>query len=218
MPVLYSFRRCPYAMRARMALSYSGVKVALREIELKNKPLELLTASAKGTVPVLILPDGQVIDESRDIMLWALAQNDPDNWMPALNSVLYKEAISLIDQNDGEFKGYLDRYKYADRYPEHPEAHYRSQGELFLAELDARLQTSQYLLGEQLSVADIAIMPFIRQFAHVDMAWFRQTQYAALQTWLDLLLASTLFNRIMEKYKPWVSDAEPVYLPVKPNK
>ena len=198
LPILYSFRRCPYAMRARMALSYSGITTELREIELKNKPSEMLAASAKGTVPVLVQTDGGIIDESRDIMFWALAQNDPDNW---------------IDQNDGEFKGYLDRYKYADRYPEHSEVHYRTQGEQFLHSLDERLQSNRYLLGDQLSVADVAVMPFIRQFAHVDIAWFRQTDYKALQVWLDEFLASVLFNRVMKKYKPWMASNEVTYLP-----
>lgn len=213
LPVLYSFRRCPYAMRARMALSYSGIAVELREIELKHKPAEMLAASAKGTVPVLILPDGRVVDESRDIMFWALAQNDPDNWMLRPSSELSKEAVNLIDQNDGEFKGYLDRYKYADRYPEYPETHYRSQGERFLQQLDNRLQVTRYLLGDQLSVADVAVMPFIRQFAHVDINWFRQADYKALQVWLDERLASVLFNRVMNKYKPWIASDEVVYLP-----
>lgn len=213
MAVLYSFRRCPYAMRARMALSYSGIAVELREIELKNKPADMLAASAKGTVPVLIQSDGHIIDESRDIMFWALAQSDPDNWMPPKNSALYNEIISLIDQNDGEFKGYLDRYKYADRYPEHSDVHYRSLGEAFLAQLDGRLQANQYLLGDQLSVADVALMPFVRQFAYVDINWFRQTQYTGLQRWLDGLLSSVLFNRVMEKYKPWSLSSEPIFLP-----
>nr|WP_285903127.1 glutathione S-transferase [Alkalimarinus sediminis] len=213
MPILYSFRRCPYAMRARMALSYSGVEVELREIVLKNKPAEMLAVSAKGTVPVLLLPDGRVIDESRDIIYWALAQHDPDDWLMQHNAELSEDTVSLIDQNDGEFKGYLDRYKYADRYPEHSEAHYRLQGEQFLVGLDQRLQTQPFLSGNQLSVTDVAIMPFVRQFAHVDINWFRQTPYTALQVWLEQLLTSTLFNQIMQKYTPWESGHSPIYLP-----
>ncbi len=196
-----------------MALSYSGIAVELREIELKNKPAEMLAASAKGTVPVLILPDANVIDESRDVIDWALAQHDPDNWLLEQHIGLQDVGVSLIDRNDGEFKGYLDRYKYADRYPDFTEVHYRTQGEPFLAQLDERLQSSRYLLGDKLSVADVAIMPFIRQFAHVDIHWFRRTQYTALQCWLDEFLASALFNRVMEKYKPWVAGSELICLP-----
>ena len=196
-----------------MALSYSGVMVELREIVLKNKPSEMLAVSAKGTVPVLVLPDGHVVDESRDIIYWALAQHDPDNWLLQHNAELSEDTIKLIDQNDGEFKGYLDRYKYADRYPDHSESYYRSQGESFLASLDRRLQTKPFLLGDQLSVADVAIMPFVRQFAHVDINWFRQTQYAELQRWLDEFLSSVLFNRVMEKYPPWEPRSELICLP-----
>lgn len=213
MPVLYSFRRCPYAMRARMALSYSGVDIELREIELKNKPDEMLQASAKGTVPVLVLPSGQIVDESRDIVYWALEKNDPDDWLRQNNAALTQQTAQLIEQNDGEFKGHLDRYKYADRYPEATESYYRTQGETFLAQLDARLQSHQYLMDDRISVADIAIMPFIRQFAHVDITWFRQTSYTALQAWLDRFLTSALFTRVMNKYGPWRPGDEAIYLP-----
>ena len=212
LPILYSFRRCPYAMRARMALSYSGVEVVLREIELKNKPPEMLAASNKGTVPVLELSDGHVIDESRDIITWALTQNDPDQWTPQQTERV-GEANRLVDQNDGEFKGFLDRYKYADRYPDRSEEYYRTQGELFLKQLDEKLQLNQYLLGDNISVADVAIMPFIRQFAHVNKRWFEQTEYRALQAWLDAFLMSDLFTSIMKKYKPWAPSEAPVYLP-----
>ena len=212
LPILYSFRRCPYAMRARMALSYSGVEVVLREIELKNKPPEMLAASNKGTVPVLVLSDGHVIDESRDIITWALTQNDPDQWTPQ-QAERVGEANRLVDQNDGEFKGFLDRYKYADRYPDRSEEYYRTQGELFLKQLDEKLQLNKYLLGDNISVADVAIMPFIRQFAHVNKRWFEQTEYRALQAWLDAFLMSDLFTSIMKKYKPWAPSEAPVYLP-----
>ena len=192
-------------MRARMAISYSGIAVELREIELKNKPQDMLNCSAKGTVPVLVLPNDDVVDESWGVMQWALAQNDPDKWMPLQQTPAYRDLNDLIQQNDDEFKGYLDRYKYADRYPEFTAEHYRTQGESFLNVLEGRLKTKRYLLGDELSVADVAIMPFIRQFAHVDINWFRQSPYIALQVWLDGFLDSMLFNGVMKKYKPWCS-------------
>jgi len=208
-PVLYSFRRCPYAMRARMALVYSGVTFELREIVLKNKPQEMLNASPKGTVPVLILPTGTVVDESLDVMKWALSMNDPDDWVMQTSLELTHSLNALIQKNDHEFKGYLDRYKYADRYPECSMKHYRGQGEVFLLELERKLQSSLYLFGDQLTLADVAIMPFIRQFAHVDIDWFRQTPYKKLQAWLDDFLQSTLFNRVMKKYPLWVAGDKP---------
>ncbi len=211
--ILYSFRRCPYAMRTRMALVYSGVAFELREITLKNKPQEMLNASPKGTVPVLILLNNRVIDESLDIMKWALSMNDPDNWMMKTSPELVHSPDALIQENDHEFKGYLDRYKYADRYPEHSMVYYRTQGEVFLSSLENRLKSSPYLLGDQLTIADIAIMPFIRQFAHVDLEWFRQTPYKHLQLWLDAFLQSALFNRVMKKYPPWEPDNKAVLFP-----
>ena len=197
-------------MRARMALVYSGVRFELREIVLKNKPQEMLNASPKGTVPVLILPTDHVIDESLDVMKWALSKNDPDDWMMQASPELSHSLNVLIQKNDHDFKGYLDRYKYADRYPEHPVEHYRAQGEAFLLELESRLQSSLYLFGDELTLADVAIMPFIRQFAHVDIGWFRQTPYKKLQSWLDVFLQSTLFNRVMKKYPPWDTENYPV--------
>ncbi|WP_250655698.1 glutathione S-transferase [Alkalimarinus coralli] len=212
-PVLYSFRRCPYAMRARMALSYSAIPVELRETELKNKPAEMLDASAKGTVPVLVMPDSQVIDESWDIITWALEKSDPQKWMPASGTSQFHELNDLIHTNDYEFKGYLDRYKYADRYPEYSAEHYRAQGEAFLGSLERRLNASRYILGHDISVADIAIMPFIRQFAHVDINWFEHAPYPKLRTWLKAFLQSSLFNGVMKKYKPWQAGDTPTALP-----
>ena len=195
-------------MRARMALVYSGVEFELREVVLKNKPQEMLNASPKGTVPVLILPNNSVVDESIDIMEWALSKNDPDNWVMQTSPEATCGLNALIQENDHEFKGYLDRYKYADRYPEHSMAHYRTQGEVFLSSLESRLQSTPYLFGDQLTIADVAIMPFIRQFAHVDLEWFRQTPYKNLQVWLDTFLQSVLFNRVMQKYPPWEAGSQ----------
>lgn len=212
LPVLYSFRRCPYAMRARLALQYSGVKVELREILLKDKPQEMLRLTKKATVPVLELVDGRVIDESWDIMIWAIRQNDPDLWLGADQSNLFKSEV-LIKMNDYSFKTDLDHYKYADRYPQYPAEYYRSQGEEFLQDLEQALSQSKYLLGESLSIADIGIFPFIRQFAFVDKAWFDQAPYPGLQSWLQELLESPLFKSTMRKLPVWKQGSQPVIFP-----
>ncbi len=199
-PILYSFRRCPYAMRARLAIAYAGVTVELREIELRNKPQAMLLISPKGTVPVLQLENGKVLDESLVIMLWALQQNDPEHWLKAAG---LDHAKALIRRNDEPFKYYLDRYKYADRYPAYSELYYRQQAELFLADLESLLTQSAYLCGEHFSLADAAILPFIRQFCAVDPAWFKASPYPALRQWLNHFLASSLFKQVMTKYPYW---------------
>ena len=202
LPNLYSFRRCPYAIRARLAIKVSGVQVELREVKLANKPASLLEYSSKGTVPVLVLPDGTVIDESREIMNWALGQHDPENWQ-ASDQTQLKKINGLIDKNDDEFKLHLDHYKYADRFPEQPMTFYRQQAEGFISELEARLKMGGFLCGDNPTLADMAIFPFVRQFAHVDKAWFDQTDYSHLQAWLDRLLNGPLFLSVMQKYQPW---------------
>ena len=202
-PVLYSFRRCPYAMRARMALVASGLRVELREVVLREMPASLLAYSPKGTVPVLVLPDGRVIDESRDIIEWALAENDPQQWLPAAADGVQGTLDHLIDENDQSFKQHLDHYKYADRYPQHPASVYRSRGERFLQQLERRLQPLCWLLGERMGVADVAIFPFVRQFALVDKAWFDSRSYPRLHAWLNTFLDSALFARVMKKYPQW---------------
>ncbi len=194
MNTLYSFRRCPYAMRARMALRYSGVPVEIVEVSLKAKPAQMLAISPKGTVPVLDA-GGQVIDESLEIMRWALAQNDPDDWLLGGDSRI----TELIEANDQVFKVHLNRYKYAERYPEQPMEVYRAEGALFLQKLDELLEGRDYLLANHPSLADIALLPFVRQFAHVDRDWFAQTPYVRLQGWLQRFLESELFTGIMKK-------------------
>ena len=194
--ILYSYRRCPYAMRARMALSYAKIPVEIREISLKNKPAHLLQVSPKATVPVLLLPDGKVIDQSFDIMQWALQFADTDGWL----DVDMNKTLQLIRDNDGAFKQSLDRYKYAIRYPEYTEAFYRSQGEVFLLQLECLLNQNKYLLANAPSLADIAIFPFIRQFAAVDQYWFDASAYTKLQAWLESLVKSVLFTSVMVKY------------------
>ncbi len=213
LPVLYSFRRCPYAMRARMALAYSGISVELREVVLRDMPATLLHCSPKGTVPVLVLESGHVIEESLDIMNWALAIRDPDHWLPVDAAAQCADIRGLVDSNDRSFKPQLDRYKYAVRYPEQPAAAYRSAGERFLQQLERRLAATAWLCGDQLTLADVAIFPFVRQFAFVDRPWFDAAPYPHLQAWLDGLLASALFQGVMQKYSQWHAGDAPVVFP-----
>ncbi len=194
-PVLYSFRRCPYAMRARLALAVSATCVELREVRLSAKPQAMLDASPKGTVPVLVLPGGNVIDESLDIMRWALARCDPEGW-------LLGDDPDLIATNDGPFKRDLDGYKYPERSGAAAPAH-RESGLAFLRELEGRLADSAQLCGPARGLADAAIMPFVRQFAAVDREWFSALPLPHLQTWLDSHLASSLFETIMLRVAPW---------------
>ena len=205
--VLYSFRRCPYAIRARLALATSSICYELREVSLKNKPAEMLAASPKGTVPVLVLPGGQVIDESLNIMRWALAHKDPDGWLsPALNDML-----ALIADNDGKFKYALDRYKYPNRYPLESggDTHafamaQRVEGGDWLQMLESRLSQGWqvWLCGPQPSLADMAILPFVRQFAHTDAAWFAAQPWPLLQAWLADFQTSSMFVAAMTSHKP----------------
>lgn len=200
LPVLYSYRRCPYAMRARMAIWAANIEVEVREISLREKPAHLLQISPKGTVPVLQLPDGTVLEQSLDIMQWALAQNDPQGWLNADS-----EAVNaLITKNDGDFKKALDRYKYPDRYPEYTQAFYRGQGEQFLQRLETALAQHDYLLGDKPSMADVAIFPFIRQFAAVDAEWFASSPYLRLRAWLERWLESPLFAEVMQKFPTYI--------------
>jgi glutathione S-transferase len=212
LPVLYSFRRCPYAIRARLALRYTGITVALREVVLKDKPIELIACSPKATVPVLVLDEGrehqEVIDESLDIMLWALAQHDPDGWLD-IDTV---QAGQLIDANDAQFKPWLDRYKYPDRYTELQPGEPRKHCEVFLTVLEGQLQTHEYLYGDRVSLVDMAIYSFVRQFAFVDMHWFSNSQYTELNRWLQAFLDTPLFNSVMYKYPQWqTGDIEPEF-------
>jgi len=200
LPVLYSYRRCPYAMRARMALHYAGIEVEIREISLKEKPAHMLQVSPKGTVPVLVLADGTVIDQSLAIMDWALGHRDADGWLAADGLQMQQ----LIAENDGSFKQSLDKYKYAVRFPEHPAQHYRAEAEVFLGKLEPRLAQTQFLLGDRISLADIAIFPFIRQFAAVDNGWFESVQYPRLKSWLQYLVDSELLQSVMQKHQVYL--------------
>lgn len=206
LPVLYSFRRCPYAMRARLAIAYSGIKVELREVDLKNKPAELLGISPKATVPVLQCSDGTIIDESRNIMDWALQQHDPDHWLKSAHH-------PLIDENDDYFKQALDRYKYADRFPEYSQAHYRSEAALFLEKIENSLNSHNFIQNNHLSYIDMAIFPFIRQFYFVNPLWFESAPYPHLNAWLQVHLSSHTFSKIMPKYPTWKAGDEMVTFP-----
>jgi glutathione S-transferase len=231
-PILYSFRRCPYAMRARMAIAYANCKVELREILLKDKPQQMLAASAKGTVPVLVIPnslsiiddkaviddkttieDITIIDESRDVMLWSLQQNDPQHWYYGLTEDKQKLIDSLIDMNDLEFKPLLDKYKYAVRFPQQSEQDYFDSALPILEQLDNRLKTRKFLISNTISLADIAIFPFIRQFAFVDKAKFDSLLLKHLNSWLESWLTSGLFSCIMKKYQPWQFRDDKLFFP-----
>ena len=191
-------------MRARMALSYAGIAVEIREISLKQKPASMLQVSPKGTVPVFVLADGSVLEQSLDIINWALLQSDQDDWAMQADLNAKKLTDALIALNDGEFKKALDQYKYAIRFPENPPEIYRAQGELFLTRLEDLLQQTTYLCRDQLSKADIAIFPFVRQFSMVDEIWFASAQYPKLKAWLNELLDSELFLGVMQRYPTWL--------------
>ena len=191
-----------------MALQFSGATVALREVVLRSKPDEMLSASPKGTVPVLVLPDGQVIDESLDIMYWALEQNDPADLLNSTNPC--DRVIALCDS---EFKGWLDRYKYADRHPERSQQEYRAEAERFLATLEDALSVSEWLGDKAPALTDVAVFPFIRQFAGVDPTWWEQAPYPAVRSWLERWLATPQFAAVMKKYPVWEAAADATYFP-----
>ena len=188
-----------------MALSYSKVKVEVKEILLSNRPPELLAVSPKGTVPVLCINDTTVIDESLDIMKWALIQNDPNLWIHYNKEMQF----DIIEENDNEFKYWLDRYKYYDRYPENKRDYYRVKCDRYLTRLNQLLEKNQYLLTNKLLFVDVAIVPFIRQFANVDIYWFKET-YAKLSSWLNNIIESKLFASVMDKYLEYNSEQEPL--------
>lgn len=200
-PVLYSFRRCPYAMRARLALAVAEQTCELREVVLSNKPDELRQVSAKATVPVLVDIDGRVIAESLDIMLWALQRHDPMNWLP--DNAAMAGALPWIRRCDGEFKHQLDRYKYPSRFDISDRCEPRELAASYLADLNQHLSQSAYLAGHHWGLVDAALAPFVRQFAHTDSAWFASQAWPELQAWLTAFEASALFKSIMTVYSPW---------------
>jgi glutathione S-transferase len=211
LPVLYSFRRCPYAMRARLALQASGQSCVLREVVLAQKPMALLEASSKATVPVLVLPDGGVLEQSLDIMQWALQRNDPWAWLPASDSAKQQCAQDIAD-NDGPFKHRLDRYKYPHRFGLPDGRADRDAAAIWLRQWEHRLQSQTALAGDQWGLTDAALAPFVRQFAHTDALWFAAQPWPALQHWLATFEDSGLFAAVMDKLTAWnPSDTEIVF-------
>lgn len=206
-PILWTFRRCPYAMRARLAIASAGVEVELREILLRDKPAPFLNASPKGTVPVVV-DDAMVIEESLDVMLWALARNDPEGWLD-----MPDDGYDLIKAADGPFKTALDRTKYASRHADVDIDAERHKAGLFLYKLDAMLANRTCLFDDTPKLADMAILPFVRQFAHVDFAWFEDQPWTCVLRWLAAFKASDRFESIMVKYPPWVAGQDYVHFP-----
>jgi len=206
-PILWSFRRCPYAMRARLAIKASGLQVVLQEILLRDKPADFLATSPKGTVPV-VNDAGTVIEESRDVMLWALRQSDLEGLLD-----MPQEGFGLLDTCDGPFKAALDHTKYAVRFPDRSEAEERAKASVFLRDLDARLEDGPFLFGAKRTMADIGIAPFVRQFANTDRAWFDAQDWPHLIAWLDRFLEGDDFRAVMTKYPPWQSGDAPVFFP-----
>ena len=203
MAILYSFRRCPYAMRARMALHVSGIDYEHREVLLRDKPAEMLAASPKGTVPIFIEDNGDVIDESLDLAVWALLQNDPLSWLEAYDA-------ELVARIDGPFKHHLDRYKYASRYDETAvrgdiDLAHRDKAEIIISDLNQLVKKNSYLSGTTQSLTDIAIFPFLRQFVAVEPEWWNASPYRALRDWLTTHLESDLFKTVMVKHPVWES-------------
>lgn len=205
-PLLYSFRRCPYAMRARLALQVSGVEVELREVVLRDKPQAFLDVSPSATVPCLAT-EAEVIDESLDVMLWALKQNDPEGWL-----AMPDEGYAWIERADGPFKQALDRTKYETRYPGTDPNTERDKASAFLSDLNALIDS--WMFGRE-SLADNAILPFVRQFAFIDKEWFDAQPWPNLQTWLERFLASPRFETMMVKYAQWQEGDAPVLFPSK---
>lgn len=192
LPILYSYRRCPYAMRARMALKLAEISVEIREVSLRDKPAHMLEISPKGTVPVLLLDDGTVLEESLDIMLWAFKRH-------ALQGSIHAPSRALVLANDSGFKKALDAYKYPERHPNQTQIQHRGDGEVFLQQLESLLNQHNFLLSEEAGFADIAIFPFVRQFAAVDDTWWQTKPYPKLYAWLTHWVQTDLFNTIMIK-------------------
>ena len=206
LPILYSFRRCPYAMRARLALLASGIQCELREVVLRNKPAEFLATSPKATVPVLVTTQGEVIEQSWDIMLWALRQHDPAHWLPS-DANVFERGMQLLHRCDGEFKQQLDRYKYPQRHGLEDGTAARDQAMFFLANLESLLTQQRYLFNSNIGIFDAAILPFVRQFAHVNIDWFAAQPLPSVQAWLSAFENSTDFKRAMTVYPAWADNS-----------
>ena len=212
-PILYSFRRCPYAMRARLALYSSQIQCELREVHLSDKPSEMLEISEKATVPVLQLDSGLVIDESLDIMKWALSKSDPDGLLTEYSQFQYEvdELILLIDT---KFKTHLDKYKYPNRYRGVEPVDHRTIGMEVLKGIEGYINNCSYIFGEKLSFADMAILPFVRQYRIADPEWFDNVMpLPFIKKWLEKFISNSIFDEIMIKTAVWKPSAEKVVFP-----
>ena len=209
-PILYTFRRCPYAMRARFAISSSKIKVEVREIKLKEKPSEFLKLSPKGTVPVLITNSGEVLEESLDIIYWALNKNDPHKWL-AKGKLENQDIIKLLDDLENKFKPNLDKYKYPSRFSGVDQYLHRDKNLCFLKKLNSYLENNKSLNCEHLSLLDYAIFPFVRQFRNVDQDWFDKLNFIFLNKWINQIIDSKDFSSIMKKFKKWEPNDVPIY-------
>ena len=212
LPILYSLQNCPYAMRARLAILLAQQTVQIRAITMKDKPADMLLASPKGTVPVLIIDDGVVIDESLDIMLWALNNNDPDNLLYSHDQNALRQMLEIIEENDSTFKPNLEKYKRAKRFHREDEETCRLECEPFIQALEQRLTQHDFFMGAKPSLLDFALLPFIRQFSRVNKPIFSQEQYTNLRHWLSCHLQSQLFSRTMFKYPLWLDNHEVHFL------
>lgn len=211
LPLLYTFRRCPYAMRGRMALVYAGINCEVREVDLKNKTQALLNISSKGTVPVLQTQDGLILDESLDLMYWALEQNDPKGWNQLTTSER-ELTTDLANKNDTEFAKHNYRYKYFEKFPEKSQSDYRADCEPYLNALELRLSQTQFLVKDTLSLADIALFPFIRQFSKVDEKWYENSPYTKIKNWVNHIAEQNFFTKAMTKFDVWQDGNSPVTL------
>ena len=212
LPILYSLRCCPYAMRARLAILLAKQSVLLRDIVMKNMPVEMLAASAKATVPLLILDDGSIIDESLQIMIWALNINDPNNLLCTEQENALTKMLTIISRNDNEFVYYLEKYKVTARHHDIAETFYRQQCELFIEQLEQTLSAHDYIMSNTPCLVDYAILPFVRQFSRVDRKWYLQAPYPHLRSWLERHFQNPLFSKTMKKYPKWLTgNAEMVF-------
>lgn len=210
LPILYSLRQCPYAMRARIGLLLAKQPVLLRDIVMTNIPAEMFAASPKGEVPTLVLNDSSVIEESLDIMIWALKQSDPSNLLYSHKENAFEEMLTLISRNDNEFVGALKKYKAASRYHDSTETSCRKQCEPFIRHIEEHLAEHEYIFGDSPSLADYAILPFIRQFSRVDRKWYLSSPYPKLREWLERHYQNPLFSKAMKKYPQWLDTKEDI--------
>ncbi|MCJ8295770.1 MAG: glutathione S-transferase [Colwellia sp.] len=210
LPILYSLRNCPYAMRARLAIFKAKQTVLLRDLVLSDKPIEMMAASPKGTVPVVVLKNGTVIEESLAVMLWALRETDPADLLHGQQDHLLSAMLLLITEFDNDFKTCLEAYKCAKRYQEDNVSQCRAACELYIQKLERALTKHSFLMSDKESLADIALMPFIRQFARIERQWYLQSPYPKVRQWLNSYLQSPVFTKVMAKHPLWVDNQQDV--------